>query len=135
MAFFSITSNGSVTVRKSGDYIAKAIGLAGGVYAFPELTSEGGVQSTMNIQTEEFYQKARDADILIYNSTIDGELETLGQLLEKSPVLGDFKAVQEGNVWCTGKNFFQESLGLGDSQTPEHHRVTGLWRAENGVGV
>ena len=91
----------------------------------PELTSEGGVQSTMNIQTEEFYQKARDADILIYNSTIDGELETLGQLLEKSPVLGDFKAVQEGNVWCTGKNFFQESLGLGDFMVDLHRVMTG----------
>lgn len=124
VAFFFITANGGVNVRCSGDYIAKAIGLAGGVYAFPELTSEGGVQSTMNIQTEEFYQKARDADILIYNSTIDGELETLGQLLEKSPVLGDFKAVQEGNVWCTGKNFFQESLGLGDFMVDLHRVMT-----------
>ena len=23
-------------------------------------------------------------------------------------------AVQNGHVWCTGKNLFQESLGLGD---------------------
>lgn len=113
-AFFFITANGGVNVRCSGDYIAKAIGLAGGVYAFPDLTAEGGVQSTMNIQMEEFYQGAKDADILIYNSAIDGELETLDQLLEKSPVLKDFKAVQEGNVWCTGKNLFQESLGLGE---------------------
>lgn len=113
-AFFFITASGGVNVRRSGDYVAKAIGLAGGVYAFPDLTGESGVQSTVNIQMEEFYQKARDADILIYNSTIDGELETLDQLLEKSPVLGDFKAVQEGNVWCTGKNLFQESLGLGE---------------------
>ena len=38
----------------------------------------------------------------------------MDQLLEKSGILADFKAVQEGNVWCTGKNLFQESLGLGD---------------------
>ena len=80
-AFFFITASGGVNVRRSGDYVAKAIGLAGGVYAFPDLTGESGVQSTVNIQMEEFYQKARDADILIYNSTIDGELETLDQLL------------------------------------------------------
>ena len=123
-AFFFITASGGVNVRCSGDYIAKAIGLAGGVYAFPDLTSEGSVQSAMNIQMEEFYQKARDADILIYNSTIDGELETLDQLLEKSPVLGDFKAVQEGNVWCTGKNLFQESLGLGDFIVDLHRIMT-----------
>lgn len=124
VAFFFITANGGVNVRCSGDYIAKAIGLAGGVYAFPDLTSEGSVQSTMNIQMEEFYQKARDADILIYNSTIDGELETLDQLLEKSPVLKDFKAVQEGSVWCTGKNLFQESLGLGELIVDLHAVMT-----------
>ena len=124
VAFFFITANGGVNVRCSGDYIAKAIGLAGGVYAFPDLTGESSVQSTMNIQMEEFYQKARDADILIYNSTSDGELETLDQLREKSPVLGDFKAVQGGNVWCTGKNFFQESLGLGNFMVDLHRVMT-----------
>ena len=28
----------------------------------------------MNMQMEEFYAKAKDADYIIYNSTIDGEL-------------------------------------------------------------
>lgn len=124
VAFFFITANGGVNVRCSGDYIAKAIGLAGGVYAFPDLASESSVQTTMNIQMEEFYQGARDADILIYNSTIDGELETLDQLLEKSPVLKDFQAVQEGSVWCTGKNLFQESLGLGELIVDLHRVMT-----------
>lgn len=113
VAFFYITSNGAVNVRKSGDYIAKSIDLAGGVYAFPELSAEDSAMSTMNMQMEAFYEGARDADVLIYNSTIDGELRTLDELLAKSAVLGDFKAVREGNVWCTGKNLFQESLGLG----------------------
>ena len=40
VAFFSVTSNGYVTVRKSEDYIAKAIDLAGGVYIFQDLTEE-----------------------------------------------------------------------------------------------
>ena len=52
--------------------------------------------------------------MLIYNSTIEGELETVEQLLEKSSLLADFKAVKEGNVWCIEKNFYQESLELGD---------------------
>jgi len=112
-AFFYLTSNGAVNVRRSGDYIAKVVGLAGGVYLPRDLEEDGNALSTMNIQMEEFYRQARDADILIYNSAIDRELETLEQLLEKSAVLGDFKAVQEGNVWCTGKNLFQETLGLG----------------------
>lgn len=112
VAFFYITSNGAVNVRKSGDYIAKCIQLAGGVYLPQGLTEENAL-STMTIQMETFYQQARDADILIYNSTIDGELSSVEQLMEKSELLKDFKAVREGNVWCTGKNLFQESLGLG----------------------
>ena len=68
----------------------------------------------MNIQTETFYDIAHDADILIYNSTIDGELETADQLIEKSSVLADFKAVKEGNVWCTGQNMFQQTTGAAD---------------------
>ena len=70
--------------------------------------------STMNMQMETFYAEAKDADCLIYNSTIDGELQTLDELLQKSPLLADFKAVKNGNVWCTGKNMFQETMGLGN---------------------
>lgn len=114
VAFFYLTSNGAVNVRRSGDYIAQAIGLAGGIYLPRNLEEGDNALSTMNIQMETFYEQVQNADILIYNSTIDGELETIGQLLEKSAVLGDFKAVQEGHVWCTGKNLFQESLGLGE---------------------
>ena len=114
VAFFAINSNGSVTVRKSGDYIAKAIDLAGGVYAFHDLTDEENALSTMNIQMELFYETAKDADILVYNSAIDTNLTTIEELLDKSASLGDFKAVQSGDVWCTGKSMFQESLGVGD---------------------
>jgi len=114
VAFFYITSNGAVNVRKGGDYIAKSIELAGGTYVFSELTDgSGSALSTMNIQMEDFYAGAKDADVLIYNSSIDTELTTVEQLLEKSPLLADFKAVQNGWVYCTGKNLFQESLGLG----------------------
>ena len=113
-AFFAINSNGSVTVRKSGDYIAKAIDMAGGIYVFQDLTSEENALSTINIQMETFYQAAKDADVLIYNSTIDANLTTIDELLDKSASLADFKAVQSGNVWCTGKSMFQESMSVGN---------------------
>lgn len=124
VAFFAITSNGAVNVRKSGDYISKSIALAGGAYIFPDLTSNGNDLSTMNMQMEAFYAGARDADILIYNSAIDSELQTIDQLLAKSPLLKDFRAVQTGNVWCTGKNLYQESLGLGGLITDLHTILT-----------
>ena len=113
VAFFYITSNGAVNVRKPGDYVAKMIELAGGSYVPQTASADENALSTMNMQMETFYAEAKNADCLIYNSTIDGELQTLDELLQKSPLLADFKAVKEGNVWCTGKNMFQETMGLG----------------------
>lgn len=113
VAFFHINSNGIVNVRKSGDYVAKMIELAGGRYIFQDLGDDNAL-STMNMQMENFYAQAKDADYIIYNSAIDGELKTIDELLAKSGLLADFKAVKEGNVWCTQKNVFQESTGIGD---------------------
>ena len=113
VAFFYITTNGLANVRKSNDYVSKMIELAGGRYIFENLGEDDNALSPVNMQMEEFYAKAKDADYIIYNSAIDGELQTIDQLLEKSSLLKDFKAVKNGNVWCTGKNLFQESTGLG----------------------
>lgn len=114
VAFFSINTNGSVNVRKSGDYVAKMIELAGGTYVFHDLTDNGNALSTMNMQMETFYAGAKNADILIYNSAIDGGVHTLEELLSKSSLLADFKAVKQGRVWCTEQNLFQSTTGLGN---------------------
>ncbi len=110
--FFSITSNNLATVRKGGDYVAKMIGLAGGSYVFADLTDSGSNLATVNISLEDFYAGARDADVLLYNSTIEGELRTMDELLAKCPMLADFKAVQRGSVWCTSQSLFQQSMEL-----------------------
>lgn len=78
----------------------------------------------MTIQMESFYSAAADADVLIYNSTIDGELQSIDELLAKSPLLADFKAVKSGNVWCITKNFYQQSLALGDMILDVHAVLT-----------
>lgn len=113
VAFFYLTANGSVNVRKSSDYVPKMIELAGGKYIFENLGDAESKASTMNMQIEEFYAGAKDADYLIYNSTVDGEMESLDELLAKSDLLKDFKAVKDGHVWCTTSNFYQESMSLG----------------------
>lgn len=113
-AFFSVTSNNLVTVRKSNDYVAKMMGMAGGEYIFSDLSDNGNNLATINLSLEEFYAGAKDADVLIYNSTIEGKIETTEQLLSKCPMLADFKAVQDGNVWCTTQSLFQESMELPD---------------------
>ena len=86
------------------------IQMAGGSYVPEELLiEEENALSTMNLQMEAFYYGAKDADILIYNSTIDGRIDTIEQLLGKSSLLADFKAVQSGDVWCTEQSMFQQS--------------------------
>ena len=101
------------------------IAMAGGTY-IPQNTGkeEENALSTMNMEMEAFYAQAKDADYIIYNSTIDGELESLSELLAKSPLLADFKAVKEGHVWCTGKNLFQETMGLGSMIQDIHRMLT-----------
>ena len=123
VAFFSINSNGYVTVRKTGDYISKMIELAGGRYIFQNLGDDNAL-STMNMQMEDFYAGARDADYIIYNSAIESELHSLDELLEKSSLLADFKAVKEGNVWCTEKSLFQETTGIATMISDMHTMLT-----------
>ncbi len=115
-AFFYIGSNGNVNVRKPGDYISKMIELAGGQYVFSAdgLKVDNSSLSTMNIQFETFYALAKDADFLIYNSTVDGGILSAEQLIEKNPLLADFRAVQCGNIWCTEKNMFQQTTAAAD---------------------
>ncbi len=125
VAFFYISSNGYVNVRKTNDYVAKMIDLAGGEYVFRDLGDEENALSTVNMQMEDFYAGAKDADVLIYNSTIDGQIASLDELLEKSALLADFRAVQEGNVWCTTQNLFQKTTGLADMIVDIHAVLNG----------
>ena len=113
VAFFFITSNGLVQVRQSSDYVPKMIELAGGKYIFENLGNPESSRSTMNMQVEEFYNSAKDVDFIIYNSSIDGGVNSIEELLDKCAVLEDFKAVQNGNVWCTTNDMYQQSMSIG----------------------
>ena len=125
VAFFFITSNGLVQVRKSSDYVPRMIELAGGKYIFENLGDAETKRSTMNMQVEEFYNGAKDADFLIYNSSIDGGVSSREALLDKCEVLADFKAVQEGNVWCTTNDMYQQSLSIGYLMEDIHAMLSG----------
>ena len=113
VAFFHISSSGYVVARKSGDYVTKMLELAGGQYVFNDLGDPQTRTSTVNLEMERFFAAAKDADCIIYNSTIGGEIHTMEELLEKNPLLSQFRAVQTGNVWCTQKNMYQETTQLG----------------------
>ena len=123
-AFFSITANNLANVRKGGDYVAQMIGMAGADYVFSDLTDSGNNLSTMNLPLEDFYAGAKDADVLIYNSTIEGMVSTIDELVAKCALLADFRAVQNGNVWCTTQSFFQQSMELADFVIDLHRVLT-----------
>ena len=109
VAFFHITANGAVVVRRESDYVTRMIELAGGESAIRDLPPSDSALSTATIQMESFYAQARDADILVYNSTVAGEVPDMDRFLTLSPLLSEFRAVQNGEVWCTEQSMFQRS--------------------------
>lgn len=113
VAYFYISSSGQVVARRTGDYISKMIDIAGGKYIFDNLGDPESALSTVKLEMEEFYSTAKDADYIIYNSTIDGNVGSIEDLISKNELLKDFKAVKENNVWCTNQNFFQDMMNLG----------------------
>lgn len=112
-AFFYINTAGLAVTRRSNDYITRMIELAGGSSVFKDETVSGSAMSTVVMELEKFYTTAKDADFIIYNSTIGGEINSVDELITKSPLLADFKAVKENNVWCTRENVYQETTKLG----------------------
>ncbi len=125
VAFFHITPSGAVVVRRSADYVTRMIELAGGETAITDLPESDTALSTVTIQMESFYTQARDADVLIYNSTVAGELADLDALLAQSPLLADFRAVQTGDVWCTEQSMFQRSSAAAGMITDFHSILSG----------
>lgn len=125
VAFFYITSNGLVQVRQSTDYIPKMIELAGGKYVFEAIGDPNSRRSTINLQVEDFYDGALDADILVYNTTIDKQVASLNDLLEKCSLLKDFQAVKEHQVWCTTNDMYQQSMSVGALIEDFHTVLTG----------
>ena len=80
--------------------------------------------STSNMQMEEFYLQAKDADYLVYNGTTAGEIHSLQELLEKSDLMESFKAVKEGHVYAVSRNLYQSTMSLGTVIADLHGMLT-----------
>ena len=115
VAFFYVNTQGNVVTYKSEGYLPSMIKIAGGEYIFSDLGAEDdtGKLSTVNMSMEEFYHKAVNADYIIYNCSIAAQLHTIDDLTSLSPVLADFKAVREGNAWCTTESMYQQTDKMG----------------------
>ena len=125
VAFFYVGSDGNPVVRVGSDYVPKMIEMAGGHYVFDDLMNDESNRSTVSITMEEFYAAAHDADYLVYNSSIDAPLSDVAGLLGKSQLFSEFKAVREGNVWCTGKYLYQATDIVADVILDIYRMISG----------
>ncbi len=124
LGFFYISASGRVVVYSGKGYMAEMVRIAGGDYVFDSVIDPDSARSSVNITMEDFYSAAIDADYLIYNATIDEPIDTIDQLLQKSSLLADLKAVRNGNVWCTGKYMYQATDITGDLIMDLHRVLT-----------
>ena len=134
VAFFYVSSTGRIITRKSGDYVSKMIELAGGQYVLKGLDDDGSMTSSITLDPEFFYANARDADVIIYNSAIAGEVTDIESLISMCELLGDFRAIESGEVWCTEKNMYQEMTASGEMIREIHDILSGNYDEESGSG-
>lgn len=124
VAFFYISSSGYAVARSSDDYVVKMIELAGGEYIFKELGDLDSAGAAVTLEMEAFYATAKEADYIIYNSAIGGGPTSLDEFVGMNGLLAEFKAVQNGKVWCTEKSLSQETTQLGLMISDIHKMLT-----------
>ncbi|MBC3899636.1 ABC transporter substrate-binding protein [Acetobacterium malicum] len=98
---WAMVSSGKVYIAENDSYVGKMIEMSGGDYVCKDMAAGSG-----GITLEEFYATAKDADILIYSS-LEQYSPTLDSVVSQSPILANLKAVQDGQVWCLGEDFYQ----------------------------
>ena len=125
VAFFYVNSNGSAIVHRPGDYVTKMIEQAGGAYVFDELAEAEGSRSNVTLEMEKFYSLAKDADVIIYNTSIDSSVNSVNDLVAKNQLLADFKAVKSGDVWATEQNMYQQMVQAGSIIADFNTAITG----------
>lgn len=115
VVYFYVNSSGQIQVRQPHDYIPELLELAGARYLVPDMSGlSGSRKSNVTVSLEDFYSSCRDADYLIYSATLDRPLSSIRELLGKNALFADFKAVKEGHVYTTDKDFYQLSDRMAD---------------------
>lgn len=110
-AYFYVSENGGIGIRKNQDYIVKLIDIAGGKYAFEGHDEYDGT-GQMTIQKEAFYAGILDCDVLIYNSTINGGITSKDELVSKCEVLRNTNAFKNDQIYCTRDNIYLSVMNL-----------------------
>lgn len=126
VVYFYVNSSGQIQVRQPHDYIPELLELAGARYLAPDMSSlSGSRKNNVTVSLEDFYSSCRDADYLIYSATLDRPLSSIRELLGKNALFADFKAVKEGHVYTTDKDFYQLSDRMADFAEDVHRMLQG----------
>ena len=112
-ALFYIGTNGIVGVRNPDDYMTALLKMAGADYSFEHLSGDSS-KTYIQLQMEEFYAHAIDADVLIYNSNFGYSPQTLDELVKIDGILAELKAVKDKHVWIYSQDSFQQPTKLAD---------------------
>lgn len=123
ITFFYVNEDGAIATRRATDYFAQMVELAGGTYmsfdpdeddvASDEADgsdSSSSVQLVVNL--EEFYVRAQEADVMVYNTTVDESVTSIADLVAKNALLADLKAVQAGAVWACDHEMYQQIASM-----------------------
>ncbi|MCR5208757.1 MAG: ABC transporter substrate-binding protein [Lachnospiraceae bacterium] len=111
---FYFTDNGMVNVKNSSDYLATMIEMCGADYIYENSEGKNPGSASATISSEDFYSLALNADILIYNTTIAGSVDSKEDLLADYSLLSGFKAYQNDGIYRMNSNVFQNPMSAGE---------------------
>lgn len=123
ITFFYVNEDGAIATRRATDYFAQMVELAGGTYksfepdggdaASGETDGSGNTSSVqLVVNLEEFYVRAQEADVMVYNTTVDESVTSMSDLVAKNALLADLKAVQAGAVWACDHEMYQQIASM-----------------------
>lgn len=123
VAFFYLTTDGKVVVRRISDYVPTMIHMAGGKYVFDQLPDEDG-KASVSMTMESFYEAASQADYIVYNGSIDSTVKTVEDLLNRDAIFENFKAVKAGHCYNTGNAMYQRTDVISRMIMDFYHMLT-----------
>ena len=97
MAFFYLTANGSVNVRKSFDYVPKMIELAGGKYVFENATLEEIMQVLSRWYDIAVFYKCEEVKKLHFTGDLE-RYKTINDFLEFMEIGGNVRFSIKGKT-------------------------------------
>ncbi len=109
VAYFYVNTSGQIVTKSPADYFARMVETAGGRYVTCGAPSGGDASSTITADMESYYAAAKDANFLVYNATVGEAPSSIADLTSIHAMFSDFKAVKDGNVWCTTKALYQSA--------------------------